>query len=392
MDATIAIGNSRDADGYEAATAAAVSVRDELGPEGADFLLVFSTIGYEQEDVLDGVREILGDVPMCGATFEGIIGRDLADESMYALQVVGIRSEKIKFYEFCADNVVSNPLEAGRRIGRTIEKVGDPGNRVAFLFPDFRSNISQLFEGIEKQSKIPFIGGISGDNLKFQQCYQFHNGVLKSEACSGVLMVGEFELKTIVTHGSEPVGSKRVVTRSQANVIYEIDHRPALDVASEEMGSPITPDNISTAITLMGIGIRAGEAGESSAPNVLRAIHGFDFDTKACSVPTNISEGTEIQFMRRDHQGVLDSATKAAERLKRSLDEIPADARMVCQFDCAGRGKYMIGSDVLHGVQSVQSVFGKSLPWLGTFSFGEISPVEGKNFFHNFTATLAVFH
>ena len=74
------------------------------------------------------------------------------------------------------------------------------------------------------------------------------------------------------------------------------------------------------------------------------------------------------------------------------MDEIPADARLVCQFDCAGRGKYMIGDDVLKGVQMVQSVFDESLPWMGTFSFGEISPVDGKNFFHNFTATLAVFH
>ena len=99
MDAAIAIGNSKNVDGYEAATSAAISVRNELGPEGADFIFVFSTIGYEQEDVLDGVREILGDIPMCGATFEGIIGRDIADESMYAVQVVGIRSEKIKFHK-----------------------------------------------------------------------------------------------------------------------------------------------------------------------------------------------------------------------------------------------------------------------------------------------------
>ena len=102
----------------KSAPSAAITVRDELGPDGADFIFVFSTIGYEQEDVLDGVREILGDVPMCGATFEGIIGRDIADESMYAMQVVGIRSEKIKFHDFCAENIVHSPLEAGHQIGR----------------------------------------------------------------------------------------------------------------------------------------------------------------------------------------------------------------------------------------------------------------------------------
>ena len=392
MDAVIAIGSSNEVDGYEAAAAAATAVQDELGLEGADFIFVFSTIGYEQEDVLDGVREILGDIPMSGATFEGIIGRNIADETMYAVQVIGIRSESIKFYDFCAENTVRDPLEAGVTIGQAVESVTDAGNRVLFLFPDFRSNISQLFEGIERHCKIPFVGGVSGDNLKFQQCHQFHNGSLKEGACSAVLMVGDFELKTIVTHGSEPVGDKRVVTKSQDNIIFEIDDRPALDVASEEMGVPITSDNIISAITLMGIGLRAGKASDVLSPYVLRAIHGFDFEAKSCTVPTDVPEGTEIQFMRRDHNGVLVSATLAAESLKRSLDDIPADARLVCQFDCAGRGKCMIGDDVLKGVQMVQDVFTESLPWMGTFSFGEISPVDGKNFFHNFTATLAVFH
>ena len=52
----------------------------------------------------------------------------------------------------------------------------------------------------------------------------------------------------------------------------------------------------------------------------------------------------------------------------------------------------MIGDDVLKGAMMVQEIFSEPLPWMGTFSFGEISPVDGKNVFHNFTATLAVFH
>jgi hypothetical protein len=392
MDAVIAIGCSNDVDGYEAAATAAATVKDELGPDGADFIFVFSTIGYEQEDVLDGVREILGDRPMAGATFEGIIGRGMADESMYAVQVIAIRSETIKFYEFCAEDIVGDPLKAGIGIGEAVEAVNDPGNRALFLFPDFRANISQLFEGIEQHCTIPFVGGVSGDNLKFQQCHQFHNGAIKDKACSAVLMVGDFELKTIVTHGSEPVGRKRVVTKSQGNTIFEIDGRPALDVASEEMGAPINAGNLASTITLMGIGLRAGETDDAVSPYVLRAIHGMDFETRSCTVPADVSEGTEIQFMRRDHNGVLVSAALAAERLKRSLDDHSSEAKLVCQFDCAGRGKYMIGDDVLKGAKMVQKTFKEPVPWMGTFSFGEISPVHGKNFLHNFTATLAVFH
>ncbi len=392
MDAVFGVGSSNAVDGYKAALIAAKAAKNELGSEDADVIFVFSTIGYEQEDVLEGVLEVLGDRPMVGATFEGIIGRDFADETMYAVQVVAIRSKTIKFYEFCAENIVDTPFEGGVGIGQAIEAVDHPGNRVLFLFPDFRSNVSQLFEGLEAHCKMPFVGGLSADNLKFQQCHQFHNGVIKEEACSAVLMVGDFELSTIVTHGSEPVGQERIVTKSQGNVIFEIDGRPALDVASEEMGAPINAENISTAVTLMGVGLKVGDATDAQSPYLLRAIHGFDFETKACTMPADVPEGTEIQFLRRDHDGVLASARSAAERLKFSLDERSANAGLVCQFDCAGRGKHMIGDEVLKGVQMVQDVFTDQLPWMGTFSFGEISPVDQKNHLHNFTATLAVFH
>jgi len=53
--------------------------------------------------------------------------------------------------------------------GTVKEQLGDDA-------PDFKTNITRLFEGIEKHCNLPFIGGASGDNLKFQQCFQFHDG------------------------------------------------------------------------------------------------------------------------------------------------------------------------------------------------------------------------
>lgn len=61
---------------------------------------------------------------------------------MYAVQVVAIRFRTIKLYEFFAENILGEPLEAGASIGQAIDAVKDPGNRVLFLFPDFRSNIT----------------------------------------------------------------------------------------------------------------------------------------------------------------------------------------------------------------------------------------------------------
>ncbi len=172
MKMSIGIGNSSKVDGYEAGLEAASTVHKQLGTDAPDFVFVFATIGYEQEDILEAVAEKFGDVPMSGATFEGIIGRGYADEGMYAVQIVGLKSDEVQFHSFEAANAVDQPLEAGEQFGRRMANVTQSTNRVLFLFPDFRTNITKLFEGIEKHCHLPLIGGASGDNLRFQKCYQ----------------------------------------------------------------------------------------------------------------------------------------------------------------------------------------------------------------------------
>jgi hypothetical protein len=394
MKVSIGIGISNKVDGYEAGLEAANTAHKQLGADAPDFVFVFSTIGYEQEDILDAVAEKFGDVPVSGATFEGIIGRGFADESMYAVQVVGLKSDEVQFHNFQAADAVKNPMEAGEELGRQVAGVTQSGNRVLFLFPDFRTNITSLFEGIEKHCNLPFIGGPSCDNLKFQHGYQSHNGVVTENACNAVLMVGDFDLMTIATHGSEPLGDPRIVTKCDGNMIYEIDGRPALDIASEGFGEAITMDNMANAITLMGIGFKTEASSNFLSPYVVRAIFQFDFEDKSCLIPTVVKEGAEIQFMRRDPQSILNSGRVAAEKLSKALGALtptPTPA-FICQFDCAGRGKIIVGDDVLTGITDLQAEFATTVPWMGSFCFGEISPIEGKNHFHNFTATLAVFY
>ncbi|MGI9317052.1 MAG: FIST signal transduction protein [bacterium] len=394
MNLSMGIGISKKIDGYEAGLEAASTVHEQLGGQAPDFVFVFSTIGHELEDILEAITEKLGDMPVSGATFEGIIGRNFADESMYAIQVVGLKSDKVQFYNFQAANAVENPMEAGEELGRQVAAIPQSRSRVLFLFPDFRTNITSLFDGLEMHCSLPFIGNSSGDNLKFQHGYQIHNGEVAEYACNAVLMSGDFDFMNIVTHGSEPLGDPRTVTKCVGNVIFEIDGKPALDVASEGFGEEITIDNIAQAVTLMGVGFKSEASANYLSPYIVRAILQFDFEDKSCTVPTTVGEGSEIQFMRRDPLNILHSGRIAAKKLSKALSSLTPvpTPQLICQFDCAGRGKIIVGEDVLMGITDLQEEFPVTVPWMGSFGMGEISPVEGKNQFHNFTATLSVFY
>ena len=60
---SIGTGISSKIDGYDAGLEAAGLVHDQLQSESPDFVFVFSTIGYEQQDILDAVIEKFGDLP-----------------------------------------------------------------------------------------------------------------------------------------------------------------------------------------------------------------------------------------------------------------------------------------------------------------------------------------
>ncbi len=59
---------------------------------------------------------------------------------------------------------------------------------------------------------------------------------------------------------------------------------------------------------------------------------------------------------------------------------------------CAGRGKARIGDKVSESMKMLQENFENDIPWMGSFTFGEISPVKEENHFHNYSGTLAVFY
>ena len=104
-----------------------------------------------------------------------------------------------------------------------------------------------------------------------------------------------------------------------------------------------------------------------------------------------LHEGTPIRLTRRDQQLITESARTCAARLSsRSRGQAPA---FVLQFDCAGRGNLLFGSRVAERiVQPLQAALGRDTPWLGFHTYGEIAPVAGRTYYHNYSVALCVFY
>jgi len=118
---------------------------------------------------------------------------------------------------------------------------------------------------------------------------------------------------------------------------------------------------------------------------------GKDDTTGSVTIPTEVSEGTSLWVTRRDYEKLTNGIDRVAEEIKAQLGGNPA--KLVFQFDCAGRGKiFMREQQKLRLLERLRQQIGAHVPWLGFYTFGEISPVGGHNCFHNYTVVLTAIH
>ena len=107
---------------------------------------------------------------------------------------------------------------------------------------------------------------------------------------------------------------------------------------------------------------------------------GVDRATGAVAVDDRVPLGSTVRFHRRD-------ADTADHQLSQLLDGRRADGALV--FTCNGRGTRLF-DDAHHDARAVARSVGP-VPVGGFFAGGEFGPVGGRNFVHQFTASMALF-
>jgi hypothetical protein len=392
MKSIVGVGRSCDKDAKTAGIAAAREALSKLAGRRADLVLVHATIGYDQQALLRAITEITGDTPLSGCSGEGVITQAGADERTHAVAVMMIASESMKFQTFQIRGLKSGSKECGEELARRVNSNMRGDSQVLLLYPDaLTANCTQLIAALEHNLARPLIltGGTAGETWQYIATYQYHNGEVASDAVSAVLVSGPFEVEIGINHGCEPIGAELTVTKAHANVIDEIDGKSAWSVFKEYL--PGNPDELQGRDV---VHLSVGEylEGEAAPGDLLiRAVMGLEKETDSLVFPVEIPAGRKIRMSRRDAQQIhLSTAELAREMVTRRPGEKPV---LVFHFDCAGRGAILFGENTQAlAIEPVQSAFGKDVPWLGFYTFGEIAPRVTGHKLHNYTLVLCAFY
>ena len=389
------VGMSRNHNPSVAGREAAEQALLKAGVSKPDFVFMFGSIGYDQRSLVRAVREITGGAPLTGCSAEGTINGDDADESNFSVVVTAISSEELHWMNGLAAGLRADPRDAGKRVAQDLLPHLSAETIGLFVFPDGVSlSLEHFFAGLEgtlsSERFLPMWGGGAGNNYIFgEPTYQYCDDEVVSDGVSYALLSGRARASWALSHSLIPIGGERKVTRSQGNVIYEIDGKPATEVLNEYLPEGALADERNWSRYAYSLALT------SKAPSymkdeeyIVRGVPQLNLTDGSVTVQTEVTEGTSVWFSSRDKEKITAGLDRMAAQIKEQLGG--AQPKLVFQFECSTRGKLMFREqEKLELLKRLRQSVNPDVPWAGFYTEGrELGPVEKHNDPHLLTSVV----
>jgi len=284
-----------------------------------------------------------------------------------SIQVTALEFKKGKISTVVTNiNNYGNSTEAGHFLAHSL---ASEGLRFVMVYSDGGVvNGSELVQGMSNilGSKIPLAGGLAGDGEMFTKTLV---GLDNYPQVGNVVAIGfygdDFVFGTGMMGGWEVFGIERTVTKSNKNVLYEIDSKSALDLYKVYLGKYV--DELPGAALLFPLALKTDDENDF----LVRTILNIDEENKSMTFAGNIPEGSKVRMMKANIDRLIDSVTYAAQNASDGFtDQSPQLAILV---SCVGR-RIVLGQRVEEEIESVREILGSKTAITGFYSYGEVSP------------------
>jgi hypothetical protein len=200
-----------------------------------------------------------------------------------------------------------------------------------------------------------------------------------------VAILGLYGDQLTVGYGSQggwdPFGPERVVTRSKANVLYELDGQPALALYKRYLGDHAK--DLPSSALLFPLSLKLEDGSE-----VVRTILGVDEATASMTFAGDVLEGQQVRLMMANFDRLVDGAVGAARATQPATAAAPAPT-LALLVSCVGR-KLVLSQRAEDELEAVRTTLGRGPELVGFYSYGEISPfsAHARCELHNQTMTI----
>lgn len=340
---------------------------DTLENSPADLLLIFGSIEHLNfPGFHESIRGAFPEALLLGCSTAGEITAAGVDDGTCSITAIKFDQTRLSQGRTRLAGM-DDSFAAGERLGKQISTAGLKA--VLVFGPGVKINGSALVNGITSiiGTSIPITGGLAGDGGAFKETFTIgQEGVANDQ----IVAVGLSGNGLRFGHGSfggwEAFGPARKVTRSDGNILHELDGEPALEIYRRYLGEH------AKGLPASGLLFPFAMLGEDhSAVGLIRTILGIDEASGSLILAGEIDPDGYLRLMHATTDKLVNGAESAAEAAAAMAQGSGESVAIL--VSCVGR-KLVMGNRVDEEVEAVGEVFGKAGVLTGFYSYGEISP------------------
>ena len=368
------------------------AISAQLGDLPCDLAVAFVSADHfnDYDRVPRLIREKLGYPLVLGCSGGGIIGNGMEVEQRSAVSITAANLPGVSLVDFHLEGKQLPDLDAAPQSWEDLIQVTrEQEPQFVVLADPFSFPVQNLLLGLdfafERAAKI---GGLASGGQRQGMNGLFLGDRVHHSGAVGVALHGNVAVDTVVAQGCRPIGKPMRITRSNKNLLEEVDGEAPLAVL-RSLFRELSPRDQGLMRNSLFLGVVMDEFIDAPRQGdfLIRNVMGMDDQTGKLAIGEMLKEGQLVQFHLRD-------AETSAEDLMAVLDRYAADNREnpvqgALLFSCLGRGQYLYGRPN-HDTDLFRDKLGP-VPLGGFFCNGEIGPVSGTTFLHGYTSSFGIF-
>ncbi len=348
-----------------------------------------STPVLKRPELVAEIRQAYPEAHILGCSTAGeIFGTRVSDDTLVATAVrfehTYLHGAQIRIHS------ADDSFAAGRELAEALPAEGLVHALV--ISEGLRINGSDLVRGLTGSlpADVTVTGGLSADGARFGETLVFFDGAPEPHSIAILGFYGErLRVGYASLGGWDPFGPIRLITRSQGQVLYELDGQSALELYKAYLGEHAA--DLPASALLFPLAIQT----EDDADPVVRTILGIDEEDQSMSFAGDMPAGAYARLMKANFDRLIDGAVGAAENSVAAAGGPAAGAPapdLALLISCVGR-KLVLKQRVEEEVEGVREVLGEGTVLAGFYSNGEISPFtpSARCELHNQTMTITTF-
>lgn len=363
MTISASIGESHAPEGREAGREAARQALDKLGQTAPVFAWLMVSHTYLTADVVTGVAEVFGNLPMLGFSTSRELtsaGRTRRSVTVALLGGTGFRARSGWWGEYVQDT-----RQAVQHMLRSLHPDAQTQETLLLVADGFNGDADALIR-LMSQGGCAVAGCLSGGEVSRGRTFQIGGRNSGSRSLSAAVLSGDVIVGQGFAHGWAPVGAVARISRVQNGWVRSIDNQPPGELYARLFGSQprdwLYPP-LNDLVRLYPLGV------QQEGSLVVRSPLHMEADG-SLRMNALLSEGQRVEMLigspDRCRQAAADAARQALQALGPSRPRLA-----ILLVDAAWHS--LMELEPLAEIEAVQSVIGAGVPIAGGYTFGQIT-------------------